>query len=107
MVTREDLESFLIRMDADYEELEDTDKYDDRQDVGARAEQSRERALDHIHAMMLPYAMTKIIGVSDANAIRPKPSVIGLRSLSDDAIPTPSAATSGTVTVDVVTPPES
>ena len=51
--------------------------------------------------------MTNTMGVREANAIRPKPSVIGLRSRSDDAIPTPSAATSGTVTVDVVTPPES
>src|SRR5210317_1666972 len=51
--------------------------------------------------------MTKIIGVNEANAIRPKPSVIGLRSRSDEAIPTPSAVTSGTVTVEVVTPPES
>ncbi len=51
--------------------------------------------------------MTKIMGVKDANAIRPNPSIIGFRSRSDEAIPTPSAATSGTVTVDVVTPPES
>ena len=39
--------------------------------------------------------------MSDAKAIRPKPSVIGLRSLRDVASPTPRAVTNGTVTVDV------
>ena len=42
---------------------------------------------------------TNKIGVSEANAIRPKPSVIALRPLSELARPTPSAVTSGTVTV--------
>jgi hypothetical protein len=51
--------------------------------------------------------MTKIIGVSDAKAISPKPSTIGLRPSMLEASPTPSAVTSGTVMVDVVTPPES
>ena len=51
--------------------------------------------------------MTKIMGVSEAKAIRPKPSVMGLRPLILSASPTPSAVTSGTVTVEVVTPPES
>ena len=46
-------------------------------------------------------------GVSEAKAIRPKPSIIGLRPRIEDASPTPSAVTSGTVIVDVVTPPES
>ena len=41
--------------------------------------------------------MTKIIGVRDAKAINPKPSSIGLRPLIDEASPTPSAVTSGTV----------
>ena len=57
--------------------------------------------------MNIPYVITNSIGVSDANAIRPNPSVIGFLPRRDDASPTPSAVTSGTVTVDVVTPPES
>ncbi len=51
--------------------------------------------------------MTRIIGVSDAKAISPKPSSRGLRPWIDDARPMPSAVTSGTVMVEVVTPPES
>ncbi len=43
--------------------------------------------------------MTKIIGVREAKAISPKPSIIGLRPLIELASPMPSAATSGTVTV--------
>jgi len=45
--------------------------------------------------------------VSDAKAMRPKPSIAGLRPLILEAKPIPKAATSGTVTVEVVTPPES
>ena len=48
-----------------------------------------------------------MIGVSEANAIRPNPSSSGLRPLILLASPTPSAVVSGTVIVDVVTPPES
>ena len=48
--------------------------------------------------------MTKIIGVNDANAIKPKPSTMGLRPLILEANPTPKAVTSGTVIVEVVTP---
>ena len=44
-----------------------------------------------------------MIGSNDANAINPKPSTIGLRPLIEDANPIPSAVTSGTVIVDVVT----
>ena len=51
--------------------------------------------------------MTNIIGSSEANAINPKPSIIGLRPLMAEAKPTPNAVTNGTVMVDVVTPPES
>jgi hypothetical protein len=51
--------------------------------------------------------MTKIIGVKEAKAMSPKPSVIGLRPLMLEAKPTPRAVTKGTVTVEVVTPPES
>lgn len=51
--------------------------------------------------------MTNIIGVSEAKAIKPKPSIIGLRPLILEAKPTPSAVTRGTVMVEVVTPPES
>ena len=51
--------------------------------------------------------MTKIMGVSEANAIRPKPSISGSRPRILLARPMPRAATSGTVTVEVVTPPES
>jgi len=56
---------------------------------------------------MMPKSMTKIIGVNDARAIMPKPSTSGLRPRIEVARPTPRAVTSGTVTVDVVTPPES
>ena len=51
--------------------------------------------------------MTAAIGVSAANAMSPNPSVRGLRPRMLDASPIPSAVTSGTVTVEVVTPPES
>jgi hypothetical protein len=51
--------------------------------------------------------MTKIIGVNDANAINPNPSTMGFRPLMLEAKPTPRAVTKGTVTVEVVTPPES
>ena len=47
------------------------------------------------------------MGNNEAKAIKPKPSTIGLRPLIDDASPIPSAVTSGTVIVEVVTPPES
>jgi hypothetical protein len=62
---------------------------------------------DQFHQINIPYTSTKIIGNSEANAIKPKPSIIGLRPLMDDASPMPSAVTSGTVMVDDVTPPES
>jgi hypothetical protein len=55
----------------------------------------------------MPYIITKIIGVNEAKAIKPKPSIIGFRPLIAEANPTPSAVTNGTVMVDVVTPPES
>jgi len=55
----------------------------------------------------MPKTRTKIIGVRLAKAISPKPSIIGLRPRIADERPMPSAATSGTVTVDVVTPPAS
>ena len=48
----------------------------------------------------MPYPMTKIIGVSDASAIMPKPSIRGSRPRIEVASPTPRAVTSGTVTVD-------
>ncbi len=51
--------------------------------------------------------MTMIIGSSEAKAISPKPSIIGSRPGVRSASPTPSAVTSGTVTVEVVTPPQS
>ena len=47
------------------------------------------------------------MGVRLANAMSPKPSIMGLRPLIDVASPTPRAVTSGTVMVLVVTPPES
>ncbi len=50
--------------------------------------------------------MTAMIGVNTAKAMRPKPSTIGLRPSILEANPTPRAVTSGTVMVDVVTPPE-
>ena len=45
------------------------------------------------------------MGVKEANAISPKPSMAGLRPLILDESPIPKAATKGTVTVEVVTPP--
>ena len=51
--------------------------------------------------------MTKIMGVSDAKAMSPKPSIMGLRPSMLEASPTPRAVTRGTVMVEVVTPPES
>ena len=53
------------------------------------------------------YAMTDIIGNRLAKAINPKPSINGLLPGTVSAKPNPSAATNGTVTVEVVTPPES
>ena len=47
------------------------------------------------------------MGVRDAKAMRPKPSVNGFLPRMVRASPTPKAVTSGTVTVEVVTPPES
>ena len=47
------------------------------------------------------------MGRSEAKAIMPNPSVSGLRPRMTVARPTPSAVTSGTVMVEVVTPPES
>jgi hypothetical protein len=54
-----------------------------------------------------PKSITKIMGVRDAKAMRPKPSVKGSRPRMVRASPTPKAVTSGTVTVEVVTPPKS
>ena len=48
-----------------------------------------------------------IIGKRDANAINPKPSIKGERPGTLEASPIPNAAINGTVTVEVVTPPES
>jgi len=50
---------------------------------------------------------TVTIGKRLANAMSPKPSTSGLRPGIVDARPRPRAATSGTVTVEVVTPPVS
>ena len=58
-------------------------------------------------AHSMPKPMTKIIGVRLAKAIRPNPSIIGLRPRITWARPTPKAVTNGTVIVDVVTPPAS
>ena len=46
-----------------------------------------------------------MIGNTLAKAIKPKPSNSGLRPGTLAAKPRPKAATTGTVTVDVVTPP--
>ena len=48
-----------------------------------------------------------MMGNKLANAISPKPSIIGFRPGTVEAKPNPKAATKGTVTVEVVTPPES
>ena len=47
------------------------------------------------------------MGNKEAKAISPKPSIRGLRPSICVAKPSPNAATRGTVTVEVVTPPES
>ena len=62
------------------------------------------RLLSTDHVTTIPYTMTNIIGSNEANAINPKPSIIGLRPLIAEAKPTPNAVTNGTVIVDVVTP---
>lgn len=56
---------------------------------------------------MIPYICTKNIGVSEASAMIPKPSIAGLRHGIVLASPIPSAARSGTVIVEVVTHPRS
>ena len=55
----------------------------------------------------MPYPKTNIMGFKLANAINPKPSIVGLLPFIAVAKPTPRAATRGTVIVDVVIPPES
>ncbi len=94
----------------------------DREDIAAGVEQGAEQTVDHGRRLpgfisplpsarmpkrTIPKSMTKIIGVNDASAIIPKPSMSGSRPRIEVASPTPSAVTSGTVTVEVVTPPES
>ena len=59
------------------------------------------------HWLNWAYPITVTIGNRTANAIRPKPSINGLRPGMVLARPIPNAVTNGTVTVDVVTPPES
>ena len=92
---------------ADHQELEDHYHHHDGQQVAQRVEKSLQQVVPPRHWITMPYIMTKIMGVSEANAIRPKPSTMGLRPEIEDASPTPRAATSGTVMVEVVTPPES
>ena len=53
------------------------------------------------------YPSTVMIGKRLARAISPKPSISSLLPGTVEARPRPSALTRGTVTVDVVTPPES
>jgi len=57
--------------------------------------------------MNCAYPITVIIGNRLANAMSPNPSTAGFLPGTALDSPNPSAATSGTVTVDVVTPPES
>ena len=59
------------------------------------------------HSATVPKKSTVIIGNKEANAIRPKASKRTDRPGILDASPIPNAVTNGTVTVDVVTPPES
>ena len=59
------------------------------------------------HSATVPKKSTVIIGNKEANAIRPKASIRTDRPGILDASPIPNAVTNGTVTVDVVTPPES
>ena len=72
---------------------------------GADGLQHVEGEVDHHAAVTTPKIRTKMIGIRLAKAISPKPSIIGLRPLMAWARPTPSAVTSGTVIVEVVTPP--
>ena len=48
-----------------------------------------------------------MIGNKQANAINPNPSMAGFLPGTFVAIPRPTAVTTGTVTVEVVTPPKS
>ena len=67
--------------------------------------QEVQREILHHAPVTTPKIRTKTIGIRLAKAIRPKPSIIGLRPLMALASPTPRAVTSGTVIVEVVTPP--
>ncbi len=91
----------------EHQKLKADDYRGDGNDV-ADGRQNRSRNLCHqIAHVSIPYASTKMIGVKDAKAMSPNPSVIGLRPRIEDASPTPRAVTMGTVIVEVVTPPES
>ena len=63
------------------------------------------RPLNQLDSMSYP--KTETIGNTLAKAINPKPSSSGLRPGIELANPRPRAATTGTVTVEVVTPPVS
>ena len=60
-----------------------------------------------IKSIICAYPKTVIIGKTLAKAIKPKPSKAGFLPGTTEASPKPNAATIGTVTVEVVTPPES
>ena len=57
--------------------------------------------------MICAYPNTVIIGNKLANAMSPNPSIAGFLPGTELDNPNPRAATKGTVTVEVVTPPES
>ena len=92
---------------AQYQDLEAKQDGGNGQHVPNGGDQDVEEVHQAGHKSRVPYIMTKIMGVSEAKAMRPKPSVRGLRPWMLVARPTPSAVTRGTVMVEVVTPPES
>ncbi len=97
---------------AQHAKLEAQQNRRDRRHVAKGADQRpnqiRGEAQSPVHAQTsttMPKTRTKTMGIKLANAISPNPSTIGLRPLITPASPTPSAVTSGTVMVEVVTPP--
>ena len=87
--------------------LEYSEHHRDGKDITQRTQQNRKHLIRVWHQTTIPYINTKLIGSKDAKAISPNPSSRGLLPFSDEARPTPRAVTSGTVMVEVVTPPES
>jgi len=64
---------------AQYERLEAEQDQRDGQDVPQHAQQGRAETDHRIHQYSIPKPITKIMGVNEAKAISPKPSISGSR----------------------------